>query len=250
MTTKVNTSILKATEILSCFETHEELGITELTTLTGYSKSTIYDLVRSLVETGLMKQNPNNKKYALGLRLFELGGLYNQRNPLNKIAAVYCKALSDKWQGTVHLTIPDEGDVIYIGKYENPNTLISASHVGKRLPMIATGVGKAILANQDEAYLQKYVLNKPFTQFTPNTITNEKDLRIDLEKTRERGYAIDDEEIMVGLTCYAAPIMDRQNKVIAAISISKLTVTLNSNNEQIAQDIKETANLISSNIGY
>lgn len=241
-------SIDKAVQILDCFVEHEELGITEIVKLTGFAKSTIYDTVSTLVFHQYLSQNEENSKYSLGIRLFQLGGLFDKRNELTKRAAAQCQQLSEKWNATVHLAIPDHGNVIYIGKYEQQEGMVSASFIGKRLPMIATGLGKAMMAYLGQEYIEKYVLVKPFPKFTPNTIDNKIDLLADCQATLKRGYAIDNEEISIGLKCVAAPIFGAQGEVVAALSVSKLTPGMVEGDiERIAQDVTALARHLSTN---
>lgn len=239
-------SIDKAAKILECFLEHEELGVTELVSLTGYAKSTIFDTVSTLCFHKFLTQDEENNKYGLGIRVFQLGELYSKRNELAKRAKQYCQALSNKWNATVHLAIPDQGYVVYIGKYDSEEGMVSASFIGKRLPMNATGLGKAMLAYLDDEYFEEYIFTKPFRKLTPNTIMGREDLLKDREVTRQRGYAIDNEEIVVGLKCIAAPIFNNDDEVIAAISVSKLTPSLGEGDvERIAEDVTNIAKQLS-----
>lgn len=220
---KIIKSIDKGVAILNCFYDHESLSLVEITNLTSFSKSSTFDILNTLVVNNLLVQDPISKKYSLGIKNLELGSLYRTRNPLTKIALPYCEQLQRNYQTTVHLTIPDRGNVVYIGKFEDYNHSVSLSYIGNRLPMSCTGVGKAMLAFLGEEYLQKYILINPLPTPTPKSIQNEEALRADLSKIRENGYAIDDEEMVEGLKCIAAPIFNSNHDVVGAISVSKLT---------------------------
>ena len=112
--------------------------------------------------------------------------------------------------------------------------------------MTSTGVGKAMLAFLGEDYLQTYILSKPFPIFTENTIRDEATLREVLEAVRQNGYALDNEEITLGIRCVAAPIFDYQKNVIGAISITKLAPSINDDNfDKIVASVLDAANQIS-----
>lgn len=240
-------SIDRMMVILNVFNDYEELSLAEICEITGESKSTVFDIIATLRHHKLMQQDESSKKYSLGVQFLQFGGLYSARNPLRKRAEEVSFELSAKYKATVHLTVPEEGKVRYIGKFEDPDTKVNASEIGKLLPMTCTGVGKATLAFLDEDYLTKYILSKPLPACTRNSIVTEDNLRIELEKIRQLGYAMDNEEITLGIKCVAAPIFDMNNEVIAAISMTKLAPMFDEENlEDIVKDVKIAAAKISS----
>lgn len=218
---KIIKSISKSVDILNCFYENEELGIADLAKLVDISKSTIFDLVYTLAANGMLEQNPENSKYRLGIRLFELGSLYSNRNPISDVARRYGEELAVKYNATIHLGTHRDGQVIYLNKFESPGALVSYSRAGKRAPMSCTGLGKAMLAFLPESYKEAYVTSHPLPKFTEHSITTPEELDSDLALIRQRGYAIDDEEIELGLRCVAAPIY-AGNEVVGAMSISML----------------------------
>lgn len=244
-------SVIRASDILQCFIDNTELGISEISEQMQLSKSTIFGLVNTLKIIGYLEQNQENKKYRLGIKLFELGSLVQNRMDLRMEARAFCLELAEKYENVIHLATHHEGEVIYIDKIESPSIVIGSSRVGKKLPMYCTGVGKAMLAYIGDDYIEKYVLNKPLIQITKNTITSKEKLIEELRVTRARGYAVDDEEIEVGLRCVAAPIFSHDNYPIASISLSasyrKMTLKMI---DTIAEDIKYYAKKISERIGH
>ena len=144
-------SVDRALQILDCFAgLIQELGITELSTKMGLVKSTIYGLVNTLLMYGYLEQNPENKRYRLGLKLFELGSIVQGRMDIREIAKPYLRELSGQFHMTVHMGIYRDGEVVYIDKMDSPDTRIIYSQVGKRAPMYCTGIGKAIFANMEK----------------------------------------------------------------------------------------------------
>ena len=244
-------SVVRALDIIQCFNSHQELGISEISEMMQLSKSTIYGLVNTLAVKGYLEQNRSTQKYHLGIKLFELGNIAHSRMDLRNEAKPFCQMLAEKWKDTVHLATQHEGEIIYIDKINMPESVIVYSQVGKKAPMHCTGVGKAILAYMDISFLEKYIFNKPLAKMTENTIIDKKELHEELRAIRTKGYSFDDEEIEIGLRCVAAPIFDHTGCPVAAISISapyrKLTDDLV---ENIATDVKHYAQKISERIGF
>jgi DNA-binding IclR family transcriptional regulator len=245
-------SVLRATKILECFTgNNSELGISEISEYMDLSKSTIYGLVNTLKATGYLEQDLKTKKYRLGIKLFELGNIVHSRIDLRAEAKAFCMELSGKYDITVHLATFNEGDVIYIDKIVNYDMQIASSQVGRRAPMYCTGVGKAILAYVDVAYLNKYIFCKELKKITKNTISTHERLIDELQVIRSRGYAVDDEEIEIGLRCVAAPIFNNKAYPIAAVSASASYRKMNDNMiENISKDVKMCAQKISERMGY
>lgn len=212
-------SVARALEIVECFSNAAELGISELAERMDLSKSTVYGLVNTLTSFGYLEQG-KHKKYRLGLKLFELGNVVQSRMDIRREARPWCQLLADKYRTTVHLATYSDGEIIYIDKVDNTSSVVVYSQIGKRAPMYCTGVGKAILAHLGQEYVERYVLSKPLTKMTEHTITTPEALLEELGKVRERGYAVDDEEIEPGLHCIAAPIFNHHNQPVVALSVS------------------------------
>ena len=160
-------SVAKAADILECFVSKSELGISDISKLMGMSKSTIYGIVNTLVETGMLEQDSESRKYRLGLKLFELGHIVEKRMDIRAEAKPFCMALSEKYSQTVHLATHSEGDVVYIDKFDVPDFLIVYSQIGRRAPMTCTGVGKAMLAYLGQDYIEKYILSISISSISP-----------------------------------------------------------------------------------
>lgn len=243
-------SVARAIEILKCFENAAELGISEISDRMGLSKSTIYGLVNTLAGYGFLEKSDLNKKYRLGLGLFEFGALTQRRMDIRREAHPWCQVLADKYHATVHLAAYSEGEVTYVDKVDNTSSVIVYSQIGKRAPMHCTGVGKAIASFLPPEYLEKYIFSRPLKRMTANTITDKELLLAEFEKVRRNGYAMDSEEIEPGLQCIAAPIFNYSQKPQMALSISFPYGRLcGLNVQEVAQDVIYYARLISQRLG-
>ncbi|OCA88026.1 IclR family transcriptional regulator [Bacillus sp. FJAT-27225] len=245
-------SVERAADILELFvASHPELSIKEISDYLGLSKSTVHGIIKTLEHRGYLQQNPENQKYRLGIKLFELGNFVGKHLDIGNIAKPIIRKLVEELNETVHLTIFERDEIIYIEKVEGPRALTIYSHTGKRAPIHCTGVGKAILAHlsEDEVdrLLSKAIL-KPFTEFT---LTNPKDIKNHLAVVRGQGYAVDDEEIELGLKCIAAPIFNHQGKVVSSISCAAPKMRLDEEKlPKVIAGIKGAAAEISRQLGY
>lgn len=212
-------SVARAAEIIRCFQHNAEMGISEIAAEMDLNKSTVFGLVNTLVTYGYLEQVENNKKYRLGIALFELGNLVLSRIDVRTEAKELCAPLSEKYPATIHIATHSDGEVIYIDKLDSSTSLISASNVGKRAPMHCTGVGKAILSHLTEDYIDQH-FQFPLKKLTENTITTREVLLQELDNVRQSGIAMDREEIEAGLSCIAAPVLQQDGLPALAISLS------------------------------
>ena len=244
-------SVARAMDILEHFNRKKEMGISEISGCMGLSKSTVYGLVNTLVVYGFLEQDQETKKYKLGMKLFEMGCTVEKRLDLRNTARPFCEKISKSYGQTVHLATHYEGEVVYIDKFDMPDFLITYSQVGKRAPMSCTGVGKAMLAYLPLEYSKKYIIDKGIVVKTFKSIKDEEELVKDLELIRKRGYAVDDEEIEIGLKCVAAPIFNHKGEPIAAISLSGMANRMvDEVVEEMSVDIRRCAKNISAQLGY
>ncbi|MEO6349147.1 MAG: IclR family transcriptional regulator [Candidatus Limnocylindrales bacterium] len=208
-------------DILEAFEwLGPQLGVSELSRALNLKKATTHRLLASLRRRDIVAQDPVTRRYQLGMRLWQLGMLaLNQVDWIDR-ARPYLRQLRDETGETTHLAILDEGQVLYIDKVESEHSLRMPSQVGRRLPAHCTGVGKALLAYLTAAALADVIERHGLPSFTPATIIERHILVAELASIRERGYAVDDEEIEPGLRCIAAPIRGHSGDVVAAISIA------------------------------
>jgi DNA-binding IclR family transcriptional regulator len=245
-------SVARAINILEYFSgDNKELGISEIADKMQLSKSTIFGLVNTLNAYGYLEQNKENKKYHLGIKLFELGNIVEKRLDLRNEARPYCELLAKKYKFTVHLAALFDGRLIYIDKVDGPAVMVVYSKIGRDVPMHCTGVGKAILAYMPKSFVESYVLNKKLVGYTPNTITTKDSLLKELEKVSIHGYSQEKEEIEFGLRCVAAPIFNDKAEPIAAISISAPVGRMPDELvNEVAEDVKHYAFKISERLGF
>ncbi len=208
-------------DILESFEwLGPQLGVSEISRALDLKKATTHRLLASLRRREIIAQDPITRRYHLGMRLWQLGMLaLNQVDWIDR-ARPYLRQLRDETGETTHLAILEDGQVLYIDKVESEHSLRMPSQVGRRLPAHCTGVGKALLAYLTPAELAEVIEQRGLAAITPRTITERHMLVSELTEVRKQGYAVDDEEIEMGLRCIAAAVRGHGGAVVGAISIA------------------------------
>lgn len=141
-------SVDRALTIISLVSKRKEgIGVTELASNLDLNKSSIFRLLSTLVDHGFIEQNPETKKYRLGYKYLELSSMLLESIDLRTQAKPFLEELESHINEVIHLTVYDQGEVIYIEKLEGSETLRTHSQVGRRAPMHCTAVGKVILAH-------------------------------------------------------------------------------------------------------
>ncbi|OWZ84936.1 IclR family transcriptional regulator [Natranaerobius trueperi] len=216
-------SVSRSLDLLSLFLEHkQELGVSQISKKLGVYKSTTHRLLDTLKEKGFVYQNPITQKYWLGVKNFSLGMLYQNKLVLTELSYPYLKELSEQWHETIHLAILDESEkpeVVVLEKVKTNHLLTFSPPIGSTTPAHCSGVGKVLLAYSSPDTTNN-LFKSNIQRFTDTTITKKDDLKTELEKIKEVGYAIDREELEKGLSCFAVPVFSRDNEVVAAISIS------------------------------
>lgn len=253
MNTDIINSVDRALDILILlYREQREMGVTEIANGLGVYKSTVHRTLATLENKGFVQQNSESGKYWLGIKLYAIGMLVGEKMPLKETIQPYAKELSDRFGEVVNVSILDTTT------YEYPKTIliIKEEKQGQMLtvrPSLGSisephtaAVGKCLLAYSDDATVGK-MKSADFDGTTDTSIKNWEQLCKELEKVREQGYAIDNEEAEAGLTCVAAPILGKNNEAIAAISVSGPTSRINAPGmfDKILDGVKETAEKIS-----
>lgn len=196
-----------------------EVSLKEISEEIGLHISTVHRYLSSLLEKGYVRKTQNGL-YKPGFRILELSSYILQSLDLREIARPYLIELMENTKQTVHLTIRDGYEGVYIDKVEGPGTLPMMSRIGMRMPLYSTSFGKILLAYSPESFINEYLRKVPLIPRTENTITNPEKLREELLKVKKQGYAFDNEENERGIKCIGAPIFDFSGNVVAAVSIS------------------------------
>jgi len=203
-------SVDRALDLLEALAAAEgEVSITALAARTTLHVSTVHRLLSTLLRRGYVRQNPET--LAEGRSRF--GELRLRARPV-------LRAITEATRETANLVVLDDLAAVYIETIPSPQVVRLFTQAGNRVPLHATGAGKALLAALPAARRDSVLDRLELRPYTPHTIVDAAVLRRAVEEIRERGYAIDDEEYDDGVRCVAVPVMGAPNELIGSLSIS------------------------------
>jgi IclR family transcriptional regulator, KDG regulon repressor len=224
----------RAAQILDCFGfDHQELSVSEIGAKTGLHRSTAHRILMALEYNDLIKQNPSTGKYHLGIKLFKLGHQAVSQLNLREICRPFLSRLMNDTKETIHLAVLDDDQVLYLDKVEGPHALRMPSRVGRYIPTYCTSLGKAMLSCLDDQEVKSILRRQTLKPHTENTVKNINQLLADLGSVRKRGYAVDNEEIEIGLRCVGAPLRDYTGGMVGAISVAAPSARLSEKNTPV-----------------
>ena len=248
-------AVINALELLEQFNGDvTELGVTELSKRLNLHKNNVFRLLATLESKGYIEQNKLNENYRLGVKCLELGQNYLKQSGLLRQARPVMEEIVAKCNENVYLSVLRGQKIVYIDVVEANQPVRVVSRIGAQLPVYCCASGKAQLAALLESGedIEKYINVKDMKPFTPNTITSLEKLKEELEKVKELGYAIDDEEVDPGVRCVGAAVKDYTKRVVGAISISGPVnrISFDRIKEELGPLVIEGAKKISEKLGY
>ena len=227
-----------------------EAGLPELSAAMKLHKTTTHRIAHVLESRGLLRRGLDSNRYRLGLHLYDLGcQALDHVNIRDEARPLMTRVAFDVGE-TVHLALLDRAEVLYIERVEAQRSLTMGSKLGARNPVYCTALGKAMLAYLPENEVDQILAASRMEARTRNTITNVLALKRELERIRDREFAIDDEEIEDGVRCIAAPILNANNRAVAALSVSGPSSRITPDRFQlIGKTMLKTAQELSTRIG-
>lgn len=210
-------AVERALDVLMCFTSQTpELTMTQISEMVGINKSTVHRLLATLEGKRFVERDAATGHYRLGIRVAQMAFLTMEHNDLRRLASPFLRNLCDRFQENVNLSVLDDTDVIYLDVVESSQRVKLAAAPGQRLPAFCTASGKAILAFLTEDKVHD-VLARGMPKYTQNTLTSVEAYFESLSHTREKGYAISEQEFEDGINAIAAPIC---TPPIASVSIA------------------------------
>lgn len=245
-------SLQKAMHILFYMGQHgPELRIAEIASGLHLNKTTVYRLLSALERLDLVQRDPENERYRLGLKLHELGTKAARSRTLQTESRRYLREMAHICNEAVSLAVPGAGGIVCLERFDSPRTMISVrTPVGALFPAHCSAAGKAVLAYLSEEDVDAILLNNRLTRYTAFTLTRVAELKNDLRRVRQRGYALDEQELECGLNGVAAPVISRDARVLGAVGIAGPTQRFQG--KDLAEKIelvKMTAQKIAANLG-
>lgn len=194
------------------------LSFTKIVEASGVPKASTHRLLSELLALSALTIDAQTRHYHGGLLLARIGSSVTANYDLRSAARPYLQQLHDETAHVATLGILNSDCGVYIDKIEASNFgLRLHSEIGKSFPLHCTAMGKVLLCHSATELVRR-IGNRKLDSYTTETITDSKVLRQELKTVKERGYAIDKEEITRGLVCVAAPIFNLERKVVGAMS--------------------------------
>ena len=239
-------SVKKAFKILHAVtDSSNGLGVSELAKQLRIGKSTVHGITSALEELGVLVRDPLHKKYSIGYTLLELRKKGYAKMELRDVARVPMEKLVEKIEETVFLGILNGDHVTILDVVESHNEMKITSPPGTKLPLLAGAIGKIFLAQFEEKKAKEILQKMGLRKYTSKSIVDPKKFFKEVEETKKKGCAIDDEEYMVGVKAIATPIQTASPSV-AAIWVVGFTSSLNDQKmAKVISEIQKTTQEIS-----
>ena len=243
-------SVTNAIALMKAFSDEEsELGVSALAKRLCLAKSTAFRLATTLVQAGMLEQNKKTGAYRLGVAVFELGTLVRRKIDLSLEAKPWLMSLREQTGEAVNLSILDHGGVVCVNFLESHKLNRVISGIGVRKPVHCTAEGKALIAFQPAAVIER-VMDAELERRTLWTVVSPTALKKELAAIGVRGYATDDEEYELGMCGIAAPIRDENGVPVAAVGVTGPTRRLTKNRLLgLVRDVDAAAKAISGRLG-
>lgn len=224
--------------------------ITDLAAELDFTKSNVHRLLVTLQQLGYARQNPTDNTYELTSRMWELGNHVIRRMDLVKVARPAMLTLAKATRETVHLSVLDGTDVVYLDKIESEHHIRAHTAVGARAPAFTMATGKAMLSHLPDHYLEQF--QPHLRRYTSTTRTTIEELQADVELARKQGYAVVAHgEWREGIAACACAILGRSGEVAGAIGMSGPDTRLKPRDlKRMSEHVVEAARTISISLGF
>ena len=217
-------SVDRALQIIETLaEDDEGYRLSDLAVRTGLSTSTAHRLLATLEKRRFVQFDRTESKWHVGARAFTVGATFARRRNFVAQAMPYLRKLRDLTRETANLAVVDDESIIVLTRMESREIMRSLTKVGGRVAMVASGVGKAVLATYSDEDVNAIIRRQGMPRLTEKSIVRPGELFRELETIRRQGFAVDDEEARIGLRCVAAVVYSDCSEPLAAISVSGMT---------------------------
>lgn len=223
--------------------------LAELARSTEIPVATAHRLLTTLQHRGMVVHDANQGKWRIGPQAYRIGSTFEEEANLLEVAPPVMRMLSKETGETANLAIEEGGQLLYLIQVESENPIRASIKNGTDAYFHTSGVGKAIMAHLDTASLKRLLDPLTLVSQTPNSITEKQRLMAELDMSRQRGWALDDEERSAGMRCIGAPVFDSLENVVAGVSISgPITRFPDDKLESLAASVVAAANSITNRL--
>ena len=210
----------RALDILLCFTRQTpRLSMTQIAERAGMNKSTVHRFLGTLEKKRFLQRDPSTGLYQLGIRVLEIAYITLEHNDLRQLASPCLHRLNEQYRETITLSVLDGADIVFLDVIESPQRVKLAASTGQRLPAFATAAGKVLLAHLPDERVRS-VLKQGMQVFTPATLQSIDVFMSEIRQIRQAGFAISEQEYEDGINAVAAPILDANGVMVAAITVA------------------------------
>ena len=212
-------SLARGLSVITAFDADRpRQTLSEVSRVTGLTRATARRFLHTLVELGYV--DTAGSTFWLTPRVLDLGYSYLSSMPLSELAQPHLEKLSARLDESSSVAVLDGSDIVYVGRVQVRRIMNIGITIGTRFPAFATSMGRVLLAALPEEELDARLEAADLRTFTPRSIADIAGLRDELSSITERGWALVDQELEPGLRSVAAPVRDRDGRVVAALNVS------------------------------
>lgn len=243
-------SMATTVEVIDALMELDRPGVAEVADHLDVPKSTAHDHLSTLIELQFVVREPDG--YRLGARFLEYGGYAREQMKVYRVARPVVNRLAEDTGEHANLMVEEHGLGSFLYKAKGEDAVTLDTHPGMRVPLQTTALGKTILAHLPEERVEEIIDEYGLPRVTEHTITDRDALFEEFDRIRDQGYATDDEERVEGMRCIAAPILDRNDDVVAAVSVSGPMSRMHDDRfeNEIPRRVLSAANVIEVNMTY
>ena len=242
----------KAMTILDVYSRHEHaFTLDDLTRRTGFSKSTVFRILRTMEKNGYIRYDQEDGLYRLGLRFLDLGGVVYSSTSVRKSASPFLDAVARALKATILVGVIIDDEFSYIDKREGDSILRIPAYLGAKMPPAESFLGLTLLAFMDGHERKRLLTPHPTEAHTERTLTGMGAIEAKLEDARRKGFFLERGEFFEGVIQIGTPIRGAQGTVVAALGACLQEFRVSDEGpQQAVQALEETARLISGELGF
>jgi IclR family pca regulon transcriptional regulator len=247
-------SLAHGLSVLEAVAAHtEDIQLATLADAVGMKKTSTWRLVHTLVQMGYVYQDPKTRSFRPAPRVLSLGYAYFDSLDLKQLSSPFLRELSAQCGETVNLAVLDRDELVYIERIRTPQIININLHVGSRLPLYSTSLGRALICEMPGAWLQDYLARISSDSRAKDYLhSGKRSLSKTLEEVRKLKYSLNDEELVKGLRSIASPVRSATGEIIAAVGIAvpSSRVTVTDLRRNFSPELLSTTKNISAALGY
>lgn len=249
---KLIQSVQRAIDILECFDYHKkELSLSDISEKLGLNASTVHGILLTLQVNGYIEKLTEKSKYKLGTKLLEKGTMVLEGLDIRGIVHPYLELLTTKYKETSHLCMYQQGNLHVVDKSEYSTSFFyMTSKIGLRIPLHSSASGKLVLAYQKEQDLDDILNRITIEKYTENTLIDREKIKEDIKEVRRNGYAIENEEVELGLYTIAVPIFNHRGEIFGTVGVLGPSSRIREKQDLIINDLLQYSQKISKDMGY